>query len=56
MSTSRSPLRHVPGDHDKVSTTYGGLASDVRPDDRLLVNDGKIELRVLDVDGDDVTL
>ncbi len=42
------------GDHDKVSTTYGGLASDVRPDDRLLVNDGKIELRVLDVDGDDV--
>ena len=43
-----------PGDHDKVSTTYGGLASDVRPDDRLLVNDGKIELRVLDVDGDDV--
>jgi pyruvate kinase len=43
-----------PGDHDKVSTTYSGLASDVRPDDRLLVNDGKIELRVLDVDGDDV--
>jgi pyruvate kinase len=43
-----------PGDHDKVSTTYGGLASDVRPDDRLLVNDGKIELRVLDVDGDEV--
>jgi pyruvate kinase len=43
-----------PGDHDKVSTTYGCLASDVRPDDRLLVNDGKIELRVLDVDGDDV--
>jgi pyruvate kinase len=43
-----------PGDHDKVSTTYGGLASDVRPDDRLLVNDGKIELRVLDADGDDV--
>ena len=42
------------GDHDRVSTTYGGLASDVRPDDRLLVNDGKIELRVLDVDGDDV--
>ncbi|HTI74094.1 MAG TPA: pyruvate kinase, partial [Mycobacterium sp.] len=42
------------GDHDRVSTTYGGLASDVRPGDRLLVNDGKIELRVLDVDADDV--
>ena len=31
-----------------------GLASDVRPGDRLLVDDGKVELRVLDVDGDDV--
>src|ERR1700754_3110054 len=42
------------GDHDRVSTTYGGLASDVRPNDRLLVNDGKIELRVLGVDTEDV--
>jgi pyruvate kinase len=42
------------GDHDRVSTTYNGLASDVRPGDRLLVNDGKIELRVLDVHTDDV--
>jgi pyruvate kinase len=42
------------GDHDRVSTTYDGLASDVRQGDRLLVNDGKIELRVLDVDADDV--
>jgi pyruvate kinase len=42
------------GDHDRVSTTYDGLASDVRAGDRLLVNDGKIELRVLDVDDDDV--
>jgi pyruvate kinase len=42
------------GDHDRVSTTYDGLASDVRSGDRLLVNDGKIELRVLDVDTDDV--
>jgi pyruvate kinase len=43
------------GDHDRVSTTYGGLASDVRPGDRLLVDDGKVELRVLDVDGDDIS-
>src|SRR6185503_9241516 len=33
------------GDHDRVSTTYDGLASDVRPGDRLLVDDGKVELR-----------
>ena len=39
-----------PGDHDRVSTTYEGLAADVRPGDRLLVDDGKIDLRVLDVD------
>ena len=43
------------GDHDRVSTTYAGLASDVRPGDRLLVDDGKVELRVLDVDGDDIS-
>ena len=42
------------GDHDRVSTTYDGLASDVRPGDRLLVDDGKVELRVLSIDGDDI--
>ena len=44
-----------PGDHDRVSTTYDGLAADVRPGDRLLVDDGKIDLRVVDVNGDDIT-
>lgn len=43
------------GDHDRVSTTYGGLSTDVRPGDRLLVDDGKVDLRVLDVSGDDIT-
>jgi pyruvate kinase len=43
------------GDHDRVSTTYGGLSTDVRPGDRLLVDDGKVDLRVLDVRGDDIT-
>jgi pyruvate kinase len=43
-----------PGDHDRVSTTYGGLAKDVRTGDRLLVDDGKVDLRVLDVSGDDI--
>src|SRR6185369_4281986 len=42
------------GDHDRVSTTSDGLASDVRPGDRLLVDDGKVELRVLSIDGDDI--
>ena len=43
------------GDHDRVSTTYDGLASDVRAGDRLLVDDGKVELRVLGVNGDDIS-
>jgi len=43
-----------PGDHDRVSTTYRGLAADLRPGDRLLVDDGKIDLRVLDVAGGDI--
>jgi len=43
-----------PGDHDRVSTTYGGLSTDVRPGDRLLVDDGKVDLRVVDVTGHDI--
>jgi pyruvate kinase len=39
----------VPGSHDRVSTTYAGLATDVRPGDRLLVDDGNIALVVLKV-------
>jgi pyruvate kinase len=45
-----------PGDHDRVSTTYAGLAGDVDPGDRLLVDDGRVGLRVLEVDGPDVRL
>ena len=41
----------VPGDHDLVSTTYAGLADDVGPGERVLVDDGRLGLRVLDVDG-----
>src|SRR5919201_1971408 len=40
-----------PGDEKLVSTTYRHLAEDVRPGDRLLVDDGLIELRVLSTDG-----
>ncbi len=41
----------VPGDETLVSTTYPHLAEDVRPGDRLLVDDGLLEFRVLSTDG-----
>ncbi len=46
----------VEGDHDRVSTTYKGLADDVTVGDRLLVDDGNVGLRVVGVDGPDVRL
>jgi len=39
------------GDERMVSTTYPHLAEDVRPGDRLLVDDGLLEFRVLSTDG-----
>ena len=50
----RITVEDVAGTHDRVSTTYSGLANDARPDDRLLVDDGKVGLRVVEVDGLDV--
>jgi pyruvate kinase len=44
----------VPGTHDLVSTTYPLLAEDVRPGDRLLVDDGNVALVVLEVSGGEV--
>lgn len=46
----------VEGDHGRVSTTYAGLADDVSVGDRLLVDDGRVGLRVVAVDGPDVRL
>jgi pyruvate kinase len=46
----------VEGSHDRVSTTYAGLAGDVAPGDRLLVDDGRVALKVLGVEGPDVRL
>ena len=34
----------VPGDATRVSTTYQGLPTDVRPGDRVLIDDGRIVL------------
>jgi pyruvate kinase len=41
----------VQGDEKLVSTTYPHLAEDLRPGDRLLVDDGLLEFRVLQSDG-----
>jgi pyruvate kinase len=41
----------VPGDATMVSTTHAGLTDDVGPGDLVLVDDGRIELRVTKVDG-----
>ncbi|HEY1972976.1 MAG TPA: pyruvate kinase, partial [Pseudonocardia sp.] len=50
----RITVEEVAGTHDRVSTTYGGLANDARVEDRLLVDDGKVGLRVTAVEGLDV--
>jgi len=44
----------VPGDDRIVSTTHRGLPTDVSPGDRVLVDDGRVELRVTKVDGPNV--
>jgi pyruvate kinase len=41
----------VPGDRDLVGTTYKGLPGDVSAGDIILVDDGKVALRVKSVDG-----
>jgi pyruvate kinase len=41
----------VPGDKDLVSTTYSGLPDDARPGDRILIDDGKVAVEVVSVDG-----
>jgi pyruvate kinase len=41
----------VVGSKDLVGTTYPLLAADVRPGDGILIDDGKVRLRVLETDG-----
>jgi pyruvate kinase len=40
--------RDVPGDENEVSITYPDLPQEVRPGDTLLLNDGSLELKVLE--------
>ncbi|MGA5728232.1 pyruvate kinase [Streptomyces seoulensis] len=41
----------VQGDRHRCGTTYAGLAEDVRPGERVLVDDGRVCLEVTGVDG-----
>jgi len=40
-----------PGDRNQASTTYQGLAGDVQPGNRILIDDGRVLLQVTAVDG-----
>ncbi len=46
--------REMPGDADCACTTYAGLPGDVSAGDQVLIDDGKVRLRVVEVEGPDV--
>jgi pyruvate kinase len=46
--------REVDGNESEVSTTYKGLPGDVKPGDRLLIDDGKVALEAVEVTDTDV--
>ena len=50
----RITVDDVEGTHDRVSTTYKNLAQDAQPGDRLLIDDGKVAIECIEVDGNDV--
>jgi pyruvate kinase len=50
----RITVEDIEGTHDRVSTTYKGLARDAKAGDRLLVDDGNVGLTVLRIEGPDV--
>ena len=50
----RVTVDDVPGTHDRVSTTYAGLAADARAGDVMLVDDGKVALLVRKIEDRDV--
>jgi len=45
----------VVGTHDRVSCTYKRLPQEVRVGDRLLIDDGKVAVEVVEVEGPDIT-
>jgi pyruvate kinase len=46
--------RMIRGTDEGVSTTYAAFPLDVQPGDRILLSDGSIELRALEVNGQDM--
>ena len=44
----------VEGTKERVGTTYKGLPSDCKPGDRILIDDGKVTVEVIEVNGNDV--
>ena len=44
----------IVGDETRVYINYAGLAEDVKPGDRILIDDGLIELHVREVNGTDI--
>ena len=46
--------RDVEGTAELISTTFKGLADEVKPETCILLSDGRIELRVTNVIGDDI--
>ena len=44
----------VPGTKERVGTTYKGLPGDCKAGDRILINDGKVTVEVVEVKGNDV--
>ncbi|MDO5061049.1 MAG: pyruvate kinase [Actinomycetaceae bacterium] len=46
--------RDVPGTKELVGTTFKGLPGDCRPGDRLLIDDGNVQVRVVEVTDTDV--
>jgi pyruvate kinase len=58
LLTPGDGLRIAAGDFEgrpgRIATTYAGLVASVRPGDTLLLDDGHIELRVEDADGQEI--
>jgi len=44
----------VEGTKDRCGTTYKGLPGDCKPGDRILIDDGKVSVEVIEVKGNDV--
>ena len=45
----------IVGSHDRVSCTYSKLPEEVRAGDRLLIDDGKVAVEVVETNGTDIT-